>query len=368
MGLGARPAMPLPLVLPAIMPAMNVPCLNLSLRAPGLPGDRVCTPSRPCPSDPGWRPSPGVDDHHGWIGRTLPQVLGLQTVIETHCRSRPVSSARTAMAYRLAGRSTARLVSSAVTFRGLRLSARRPPRQCPFFRAHDRCTPRRKGSGCAGRSGPSVGTSGACASAGLAGSTAGAGGGVVGGHGTTQGANSMLAATKPAAESTRSHWPPSAVLTIRRPAGGSQFPQWRTVDNTRQYRDMPELPGGSNDGRRVGVAVLRSLDIPGRTGQSFGVEDYDPPITALADATLLGTGRQGKFLIPSGRCGRDPAGPGHPPVRARLDALARQALAPLRPGKAPSRFVSPGVTGPATPQCWMLPGRYPEAIGRLPGA
>ena len=73
-------------------------------------------------------------------------------------------------------------------------------------------------------------------------------------------------------------------------------------------------------------------------GGLSALKTYDPPITALADAHAAGHRSSGQVLDPaSGRCGRDPAGPGHPTCPAPAGCWrTSKALAPLRPGKGPA--------------------------------
>ncbi len=72
-------------------------------------------------------------------------------------------------------------------------------------------------------------------------------------------------------------------------------------------------------------------------GSLSALKTYDPPITALADATLLGTGRQGKFLILhlADADGIPLDLVIHLSRAGWIHWRTSKALAPLRPGKGP---------------------------------
>ena len=72
-------------------------------------------------------------------------------------------------------------------------------------------------------------------------------------------------------------------------------------------------------------------------GSLSALKTYDPPITALADATLLGTGRQGKFLILhlADADGIPLDLVIHLSRAGWMHWRTSKALAPLRPGKGP---------------------------------
>ena len=97
-------------------------------------------------------------------------------------------------------------------------------------------------------------------------------------------------------------------------------------------------------------------------GSLSALKTYDPPITALADATLLGTGRQGKFLILhlADADGIPLDLVIHLSRAGWMHWRTSKALAPLRPGKGPVALRLTGVTRPATPQCWMSPRPVPR--------
>jgi len=100
---------------------------------------------------------------------------------------------------------------------------------------------------------------------------------------------------------------------------------------------MPELPevqaltdaiGESFGGHWITRAELGSLS---------ALKTYDPPLSALADATLVGTGRRGKFLVLSlADAGGEPLDLVIHLSRAGwIHWRTSRALAPLRPGKSP---------------------------------
>ncbi|HPE12502.1 MAG: Fpg/Nei family DNA glycosylase [Actinobacteria bacterium] len=100
---------------------------------------------------------------------------------------------------------------------------------------------------------------------------------------------------------------------------------------------MPELPevqtmadvlASQFSGHWISRAELGSLS---------ALKTYDPPITALADATLLGTGRQGKFLILhlADADGIPLDLVIHLSRAGWMHWRTSKALAPLRPGKGP---------------------------------
>jgi formamidopyrimidine-DNA glycosylase len=100
---------------------------------------------------------------------------------------------------------------------------------------------------------------------------------------------------------------------------------------------MPELPevqtmadvlASQFSGRWISRAELGSLS---------ALKTYDPPITALADATLLGTGRRGKFLILhlADADGIPLDLVIHLSRAGWIHWRTSKALAPLRPGKGP---------------------------------
>jgi formamidopyrimidine-DNA glycosylase len=100
---------------------------------------------------------------------------------------------------------------------------------------------------------------------------------------------------------------------------------------------MPELPevqtmadvlASQFSGHWISRAELGSLS---------ALKTYDPPITALADATLLGTGRRGKFLILhlADADGIPLDLVIHLSRAGWMHWRTSKALAPLRPGKGP---------------------------------
>lgn len=99
---------------------------------------------------------------------------------------------------------------------------------------------------------------------------------------------------------------------------------------------MPELPEVQALSEVIAEQFAGQWIARAELGSLSALKTYDPPIDVLADATLLGTGRQGKFLI------LDFADSGGEPF-AMVVHLSRAGwihwragrLAPLRPGKGP---------------------------------
>ncbi|MCB9424564.1 MAG: Fpg/Nei family DNA glycosylase, partial [Actinobacteria bacterium] len=99
---------------------------------------------------------------------------------------------------------------------------------------------------------------------------------------------------------------------------------------------MPELPEVQALSEVIAEQFAGQWIARAELGSLSALKTYDPPIDVLGDATLLGTGRRGKFLI------LDFADSGGEPF-AMVVHLSRAGwihwragrLAPLRPGKGP---------------------------------
>src|SRR5690606_1046677 len=111
---------------------------------------------------------------------------------------------------------------------------------------------------------------------------------------------------------------------------------WRAPPPTRQYRSMPELPEVQALSDVIAEQFTGHWISRAELGSLSALKTYDPPMDVLADATLLGTGRRGKFLI------LDLADSGGEPF-ALVVHLSRAGwihwrsgrLSPLRPGRGP---------------------------------
>ena len=106
---------------------------------------------------------------------------------------------------------------------------------------------------------------------------------------------------------------------------------------TSQYRSMPELPEVQALADTIAEQFTGQWIAKAELGSLSALKTYDPPLAALADATLLGTDRRGKFLI------LNLATADGEPIQMVLH-LSRagwihwrqsKTLAPLRPGKNP---------------------------------
>ncbi|MBK6762444.1 MAG: Fpg/Nei family DNA glycosylase [Micrococcales bacterium] len=100
---------------------------------------------------------------------------------------------------------------------------------------------------------------------------------------------------------------------------------------------MPELPEVQGLADAIGEQFTGHWVARAELGSLSALKTYDPPLAALADATLLGTGRRGKFLVLDFA---DSAGePFHVVVHLSragwIHWRTSERLAPLRPGKGP---------------------------------
>ncbi len=106
---------------------------------------------------------------------------------------------------------------------------------------------------------------------------------------------------------------------------------------TSQYRGMPELPEVQALADTIAEQFTGHWIAKAELGSLSALKTYDPPLGALADASLLGTSRRGKFLILNlvSADGEPFALVTHLSRAGWVHWRTSKTLAPLRPGKNP---------------------------------